>query len=192
MHDSNISEEMVDRAETLLKIFAHRAVAEMERETALTDLKNAKKQLQVEREDLAKKNVALKEILQHLEGERIDYKQELASKAESLILPAIEKLKKHDGQLSPKEIVELEDAIKVFVGKDIDVFQRNVARLTGREFEVCGMIRDGLSSKEIAEVLTISVETVNKHRDAARRKLQVKHSNINLTAYLRSKSWPAD
>ena len=58
-----------------------------------------------------------------------------------------------------------------------------------RELQVCEMIRNSLSSKEIADELGISLETVNKHRESIRNKLQITHSKVNLGAYLKSRPW---
>ena len=59
-------------------------------------------------------------------------------------------------------------------------------RLTPREVEICSLIKSGLDSKEIADVLSISRQTVFKHRDRIRRKLKLDNSGINLTTYLQS------
>jgi DNA-binding CsgD family transcriptional regulator len=73
------------------------------------------------------------------------------------------------------------------VGKDIDQFLNNFAKLTPRERDICERIKSGLTSKQIASALNIDVLTVHKHRDAIRRKLQLKHKELNLTSYLRSR-----
>lgn len=46
--------------------------------------------------------------------------------------------------------------------------------LTGRELEVLALIGQGLAMKEIASVLSLSVKTVEKHREAIGRKLGAK------------------
>ncbi len=49
--------------------------------------------------------------------------------------------------------------------------------LTKRESQIVGLIRSGLMSKEIAEKLSISVETVNTHRRKILAKNKVKNFN---------------
>jgi DNA-binding NarL/FixJ family response regulator len=71
--------------------------------------------------------------------------------------------------------------------RDSGGFAENYKRLSPREAEVCELIRDGKSSKEIAGVLNVSVQTVSKHRFTIRRKLEIANKNINLSTYLRSK-----
>jgi len=49
------------------------------------------------------------------------------------------------------------------------------SKITTRENEIIQLISDEYSSKEIAEMLFISIETVKDHRKNIRRKLNVKN-----------------
>lgn len=51
-----------------------------------------------------------------------------------------------------------------------------VSPLSDREEQVARLIGDGVSSKEIAEVLSISEKTVSKHRSNIFKKLQIKNT----------------
>ncbi|MFO7679344.1 MAG: response regulator transcription factor [Chloroflexota bacterium] len=54
--------------------------------------------------------------------------------------------------------------------------------LTPREREVLIQIAEGLTNPEIAEILTISVKTVDRHRENIMRKLNL-HSRVDLVKY---------
>lgn len=54
--------------------------------------------------------------------------------------------------------------------------QTNAKILSAREKQVLTLINKGLSSKEIAQILSISVHTVSRHRQEILEKLQVKNS----------------
>lgn len=56
--------------------------------------------------------------------------------------------------------------------------------LTRRQILICELIRDGMSSKEIALALNCAPSTVNNHRNAIRRKLKLHGKSANLQAYL--------
>ena len=58
-------------------------------------------------------------------------------------------------------------------------------QLSEREIEVINQIRDGLSSKEIADRLTISIKTVEVHRHNILKKLKVKNT-ASLINYINS------
>ncbi|MHC4453627.1 MAG: helix-turn-helix transcriptional regulator [Planctomycetota bacterium] len=59
-------------------------------------------------------------------------------------------------------------------------------RFTAKEIEVCNMIKNGLTSKEIASLLNISFLTIEKHRVNIRRKLGIINKDINLTSFLKT------
>jgi len=54
--------------------------------------------------------------------------------------------------------------------------------LTGREREIVQMLAEGKSNKEVANVLEISVKTVETHRASAMRKLDLS-SIVELVHY---------
>ena len=55
-------------------------------------------------------------------------------------------------------------------------------RLTVREMEVLQLIAEGYANKQIADALTISIKTVEKHRDHLMHKLDI-HDTASLTRY---------
>jgi DNA-binding NarL/FixJ family response regulator len=48
------------------------------------------------------------------------------------------------------------------------------------------MIRNGLRTKEIAQLRAVSPATINRHREHIRKKLNIANNDINLTTYLQS------
>jgi DNA-binding NarL/FixJ family response regulator len=61
-------------------------------------------------------------------------------------------------------------------------------RLSSREAEVLQLVAEGLVNKQIAAELSISVKTVEKHRQQAMNKLNI-HDTAGLTRYAMSKGW---
>jgi DNA-binding NarL/FixJ family response regulator len=64
--------------------------------------------------------------------------------------------------------------------------ERKVSTLSPRESEVLTLIGEGLSTKQVATRLTISVKTVEKHRQALMDKLEI-HEVAGLTRYAADK-----
>jgi DNA-binding CsgD family transcriptional regulator len=51
---------------------------------------------------------------------------------------------------------------------------------------VASLIRDGKSSKEIARILNISINTVHTYRFNIRKKTGVKNNKVNLRSFLKT------
>jgi PAS domain S-box-containing protein len=158
-----------------------------EQKRAEEKLRQATQQLQEDHEELQEKNIALKQILDHIEEDKTAYRHELAANVENLIRPVIDRLRSSDGRLPPAEIDSLQTRLDSIIKDDINQFQNNLSKLTPRELDICELIQSGKTSKEIAEELGLSPETIHKHRQAIRRKLQIDHRGINLSSYLRSR-----
>jgi len=158
-----------------------------EQKRAEAELRRATEQLQREHGELTEKNIALKQILDHIEADKTEYRHEVAARVEDLMRPLVERLKQRGGQLAPAEVEALESRLSAITSADIDQFQNNLSKLTPRELDICDLIQRGKSSKEIADDLGLSPETIHKHRQAIRRKLQIDHRGINLSSYLRSR-----
>ena len=150
---------------------------ELERKTF--ELKN-------EREALIEKNIALKQILDHIESEKKAYSHKLHRELEKAIVPVINKLsKKVDGK-SLSEVKSLEQAINGILARDQVDFEGRFSTLTSRESEICSLIQTGETSKQISQKLNISLATVMKHRELIRKKLEITNTDISLATYLRS------
>jgi DNA-binding NarL/FixJ family response regulator len=83
-------------------------------------------------------------------------------------------------QLLQKNLQELTSSFGV---KLID----KKAKLTSREIEICNMVKNGLTSKEIACLLNVSLRTTEKHRYNIRKKLCISNNkDINLNSFLKT------
>lgn len=156
-----------------------------ERKQYEDELHHTSVELERERHELTEKNIALKQILDHIEQEKTEIREELNLRVEKLLKPVIARLKKNDGVLRKKDIALLENGVNGIVGADTDRYKDNLTKLTPRELDICDLIKKGYSSKEIAAFLSVSVQTVHKHRQVIRRKLQLNNQDVNLAAYLR-------
>ena len=63
-----------------------------------------------------------------------------------------------------------------------------VSDLTSRESEVLQLIAEGFANKQVAAELSISIKTVEKHRQQVMNKLNI-HDVAGLTRYAISKGW---
>jgi PAS domain S-box-containing protein len=61
------------------------------------------------------------------------------------------------------------------------------SHLTDQEMRVAMMIKKGLTSQQITDLLCVSLHTIKTHRKNIRKKLKIDNTNINLVSYLKSK-----
>ena len=102
-----------------------------------------------------------------------------------LILPYVEKLKKSRldaGQTSNLNI--LETNLQEITSPILRKLQR--FDLTPKEIEVVSYLKDGRTTKQIAELLGVSPRAVEFHRYNIRKKLGLDRMKTNLRTYLLS------
>jgi PAS domain S-box-containing protein len=150
-------------------------------------LRETTERLRREHEEVKRKNTALSEVLKHLEHDKAAFRHEVSASLENLIRPLIQRLEDGTHPLAPHDIDRVRSGLIRILGEEIDDFQNNLARLTPRELDISEMIKNGLSSKEIAANLGLSTETVHKHRQSIRKKLQIDRSGVSLASYLRTR-----
>ncbi|MFQ6007883.1 MAG: PAS domain S-box protein [Candidatus Zixiibacteriota bacterium] len=149
-------------------------------------LRKTAQQLKADREALREKNIALKQFLKAIEDERQNYKQRISQELRRIVLPILKRLRDNAESGQSKKLQMLEKRLQLILSKDIGVFQDHLAGLSPRELEVCKLLRNGMSSKQIANTLNVSLYTVHKHREQIRKKLGICNTKINLTTYLRT------
>ncbi|MCP4683901.1 MAG: PAS domain S-box protein [bacterium] len=170
-----------DKEESDLVFTALDITARKTTENALLETTN---ELKMERAALDDKNAALKEVLEHLEREKANFKQRVWTDVEQELLPFLDSMRQFSPPEQQAQIDVVVDDLKTLLSQDVDEFQHRYARLTPREREICDLIKDGRSSKEISDQLNVSLPTVHKHRERIRRKLKIMNKDVNLNTYL--------
>ena len=103
-----------------------------------------------------------------------------------IIKPALAKLRASIGDRGRPQLDALEAALTEVTSPFVFEVERQFINLTPREMEICNHIKNGLRSKEIADLLNISVQTVEKLRQKIRKKLKIEGTSANLSSFLRS------
>jgi len=157
-----------------------------DRKRAEDMLRQTAAQLEIEREALERKNIALREILNQIETEKNTLKQQIVINVEQAIIPTLLRLKESSHPSQTRNFEILEKDLREIASPFLDTLKNNYTKLSPRELEVCRLIKNGMTSKEIAEALNLSVMTVHKYRELIRKKLGLVNNGANLQTYLQS------
>lgn len=129
------------------------------------------------------KSVALKEVLGQIDKDKGESRSILRSDIEKTVSPLLAIIhEKAEGEVK-QHVTLLQSLVKGLVSSLHSPTPRH-SNLSPRESQICNMLKNGLSSKEIATVLNICLNTVHNHRIQIRRKLGIKGAKVNLTSHL--------
>ncbi|TVQ38600.1 MAG: LuxR family transcriptional regulator [Spirochaetaceae bacterium] len=151
-------------------------------------LRESTRILQLQTAELEQKNSALREILSQLETQKEELLHDSRSYLEMFVQPYLYQLQRSSA-LSEHDrfcVAQMSQALQRMGGEGASGIRALAGSLSPREVEVCGLIRNGLSTKEISGFLGISPATVERHRNTIRSKLGLTGSGTSLTGYLRS------
>jgi PAS domain S-box-containing protein len=159
----------------------------------ITDLKKAEyalrsseEALRKKNEELERKNTALIEVLEQIEHQKNQIKNDVITNIDELLFPILEQMGMRDSKSNRKNI----DLLKRSLNHLTTSFGRKIThkslKLSPREIQISNMVKQGLTSKEIAAVLNISVHTVGRHRHSIRKKVNITNKERNLNTYLQS------
>jgi len=135
-------------------------------------------------QELKRKHIALREVLTHIDSERLKIKRQVSKTIEQIIMPVLNKLVINGNPTNKTYLDVLKSSLNDLSSDSASILE-TYDKLSPREIEICNLIKTGATSKEIADTLNISVLTVNKHRERIRKKLIISNKNINLTSYLK-------
>lgn len=114
----------------------------------------------------------------------------LKSDAARSVVAAVEALAAHRPYFNWKVSETILDGFLRAPSPSADGATKEQEQLTTREREIVQLLAEGLSNKEVAKRLNLSVKTVETHRSAAMRKLDA-HSVVGLVRYaVRNKLTP--
>ncbi len=137
--------------------------------------------------NLEETNTALKVLLKKRDEDKTELEERMLVNVRELVTPYLDKLKRskpNDRQTVLLEIMEsnLNDVVSPFVRK----LSPKHLKLTPTEIQMANLIKQGKTSKEIADLLNLATSTIDFHRDNIRKKVGIKNKKVNLRTYLLS------
>jgi len=160
-----------------------------ERKRSEQTLLKREEELGAKTRELEEVNTALKVLLKRREEDRKETEETISSNIRDLVLPHLSKLKKRmPGAREKSQINTIESILKGIISPFTQKLSSRMLNLTPKEIQVANLIRDGKTTKEIAEHLDVSKSAIDTHRHHIRQKLGLKNKRVNLTTYLHSLS----
>ncbi len=137
--------------------------------------------------NLEQTNTALKVLLKRREEDKTELEDKMILNVNELIRPYLDGLKLtglNENQRSFVDVIEynLANIIAPFV----KALSSRYYNLTRTEIRIANLIKQGKTTKEIADQLNTSLRTIDNHRYRIRKKLGINQKKINLAAYLLS------
>ena len=168
-----------------------RVVSSHEEITALKLTEEALKKSQAElieqKQSLEETNIAMKVLLKQREEDKLDLEKKVLNNVKNLVLPYVEKLKNPRLKARDRTLVDIIDThLHDIISPLLQRFTNAKILLTPQEMQVASLVKDGKTSKEIADVLNVSETTINFHRKNLRVKFGLKNKRTNLRSYLMS------
>jgi len=149
------------------------------------NLKRRESELQVKSRSLQELNTTLRVLLNERERDQKELADKVYSNIHSFVLPYTHKLRK--SHLDPKaksyvDIIEsnLTDIISPFSYKIYSKYRN----LSHKEIQIANFIKEGKTSKEIADLLSMSKSAVDISRFRLRNKLGLNKAKVNLRSHL--------
>ena len=143
------------------------------------------KELENKTHELEEVNAALRVLLKHRDEDQQDFEEKIVANVKKLVLPYVEKL--NNSRLNDRQMVylniiksNLEDIITPFLHQ----LSSKYSDLTPNEIQVAGFVKEGKTTKEIAELLNSSTGTIDFHRNNLRKKLGLRNTKTNLRSFL--------
>lgn len=158
-----------------------------ERSRAEKVLKKNEKELKNKTHELEEINAALKVLLKLREQDKKELEEKVLSNVKELIFPYVRKLKKSrlkDNQTTYLSIIE--SNLDNIVAPLLRRLSSKYSDLTPSEIQVANFVKEGKTTKEIAELLNSSIRAIEFHRSNLRKKLGLANKKTNLRSHLLS------
>ena len=151
------------------------------------EISKINEELETKSRYLEETNVALNILLKKRNEDKVELEEKVLFNVKEMIEPFIHKLKKSRLDNRQTAMVDiLESNIKDIVSSFTHRLGSKFYNLTPAQIHVANLVKQGKTTKDIAELLGLSSRTICFHRENIRKKLGLKNQKINLTSHLMS------
>ena len=182
-----LEKRVEERTAELLRINKELKAQISSRKKAEKALKQRGMELEVKTISLEEANTALKVLLKQREEDKIELEEKVVLNVRELVLPYLEKIKSK--RLDEKQrayIGILESNLNDIVSPFVHGLSFKLIKLSPTELQVTNLIKQGKTTKEIADIMNLATSTIDFHRINIRTKFGIRNKKMNLRTYLSS------
>jgi FixJ family two-component response regulator len=158
------------------------------------DLKQSRSELLAQQQRLEHLNTQLRDtnralsiFAQNIERERAEVEKRIALKLRNLIIPMVVRLKKDKGLARYEDQLDMLTMQVEDLTSGFTMDSRIAAVLSFTELRIASLIKNGITTDEIARQMHISESTVRTHRKNIRKKLKINNVQYSLRNFLNSR-----
>jgi PAS domain S-box-containing protein len=150
-------------------------------------LRRRETELKVHAEELAEVNTALRVLLKGRNEDKRELEEKILTNVKELVAPYLEKLKSTGLTIMQSAYVAtLESTLTDIISPFAHRLSSKYLSLTPTEIQVANLVKEGRTTKEIAEMLNSSSRTIESHRKNIRKKTGIANKKANLRSHLLS------
>lgn len=151
----------------------------------ITQQKSMERYLREEKTKADEMNITLKNVMKSIDRDKEEFELSITQKVTTSIIPSLQKLAAEESsEIREMYMKILRDQLIGLTRSSSVINKEDIILLTKSEVQVCQLIQSGSTSKDIADGMAISIETVQTHRKNIRKKLGLSGKDVNLYAYL--------
>jgi PAS domain S-box-containing protein len=152
---------------------------------ALDDLKKREEELEVKTHDLEMTNAALTVLLKKREEDKTELEEKVLANMKQLVEPYLEELKR----TGPNKVQQTCLSILTQNLKEIIApFSLNLSskylNFSPTEIRIANLLKQGRTTKEMADLMNVSSRTIAFHRENIRKKLGISKNKSNLRSHI--------
>lgn len=158
-----------------------------ERKQIERELRKREAELEIKTSELEEVNTALRVLLKRRDEDKEELEDKIQLNVKELVIPYLERLKKAGLVAEQSAYLNiLESNLNEIVAPFLRRLTAKNLNLTPTEIQVASLVKEGKTTKNIAELLNLSSRTVEFHRNNIRKKLGLNKSKVNLRSHLLS------
>jgi len=150
-------------------------------------VKERTKELEIKSKNLEEFNTAMEVLLKKREEDKTVLEDNVLANVKGMIGPYLKKIKKTKMDDQQKVLLSIiESNLREIISPFSNKLSSKYINLTPAEIQVADFVRHGKRNKEMADLLNLSVKTIESHRESIRKKIGITNKKTNLRSYLLS------